>query len=97
MLSDPANATLAEVEAAYDANRAYAFYDSADMAGAFIEAGGILLRRYADRLQSRDESIDRDLRTLREEVKDAQIWLDQRQISSNSPRVTCAFTRGRPL
>lgn len=91
MASLSSSSTMAQVEAAYDDNASYAEDDSITKAKAFVTAVRFLLRRLYSSEAFGSASLSTRVDLLRDELRDAQKWLEARDVDSlPSPRVTRA-------
>lgn len=88
------SSTLAEVQAAYDANASYVEDNSVAKAKAFITACSILLRRTPSNMEKASNTLSFNIQAIKQERDDALAWLVARDPASQvGPGVTYADFR----
>jgi hypothetical protein len=93
MSSLSSTSTLAEIEASYDDNASYAEDASATKAAAFVTACTLLLRRTLKRVAHGGrggQELEWDPASLREQIKDARLWIAANPASSSTGGVKYA-------
>lgn len=95
MATVSSSSTRAQIEASFDDNASYAEDNSVTKARAFVTAGRILLRRYAEQSTLGATSLRRNLSMIKEQVDEAVQWLQQHDTAREGGRYTVATFDGR--